>query len=244
MPDYMFSINVTLFTIVVLLMSLLYPLSGYYQSKKLKEQMLGGIFAKEDWYKSSLIWSWVPSTIIVLFSLLSGSTLADLGFRLPSEEINDINPTIYIIALSIALLYLVYNIYCIISLKISKKTRLEYSSKLHPSIKLMLPSSKKEKQVWTLLSLTAGITEEVQYRGYIFMAVPLLFPYVNPLYTILISTILFGLGHIYQGKEVIKPLLAGLLLSAIYFCTGSIFIVIILHSLQDLVAKEVLNESD
>lgn len=244
MPDYLFLINVTLFTVVVLLMSLLYPLSGYYQSKKLREQMLRGIFTKEDWYKSSLIWSWVPTSLIVIVSLLSGSTPAHLGFRLPSKEVNDINSTLYIIALSGALIYFVYNVYCIISLKISKKTRLEYTSKLHPSIKQMLPSTKKEKQVWTLLSLTAGITEEVQYRGYIFMAVPLLFPYLNPLFTILISTILFGLGHIYQGKEVIKPLLAGLLLSLIYFCTGSIFIVIILHSLQDLVAKEALNESD
>ncbi|MHC1780842.1 MAG: CPBP family intramembrane glutamic endopeptidase [Bacteroidales bacterium] len=234
----------TLFTIVVLLMSLLYPLSGYYQSKKLREQMLRGIFTKEDWYKSSLMWSWVPTSVIIILSLLSGSTLADLGFRLPSKEVNDINSTVYIIALSVALLYFVYNIYCIISLKISKKTRIEYSSKIHPSIKLMLPSTKKEKQAWTLLSITAGVTEEVQYRGYIFMAVPLLFPLISPVYTILISTILFGLGHIYQGREVIKPVLAGVLLSVIYFCTGSIFIVIILHSLQDLVAKEVLNESD
>jgi len=244
MPDYLFLINVTLFTVVVLLMLLLYPLSGYYQSKRLKEQMLAGIFTKEGWYKSSLIWSWVPATIIVSISLLSGSTLSDLGFRLPSGEINGINQTVFIISISVSLLYFIYNIYCIISLRISKKTRIEYSSKLHPSIKMMLPSTKKEKQAWTLLSVTAGVTEEVQYRGYIFMAIPLLFPQLYPISAVLISTILFGLGHIYQGKEVIKPVLAGLLLSVIYFCTGSIFIVIILHSLQDLVAKEVLNESD
>ncbi len=244
MPDYHFFINVLLFTVVVLLMLLLYPLTGYYQSKRLKEQMMAGYFTKEQWYRSSLIWSWVPAAIIVSVSLLSGSSLYDLGFRLPSRDVNDVNTSAYLIALSVSILYFLYNIYCILSLKFSKKTRMEHAAKLHPSIKLMLPSTKSEKKVWILLSLTAGITEEVQYRGYLFMAFLLLFPHLNPLYAVVISTLLFSLGHIYQGKEALKPMMAGLALSLIFYFTGSLYIVIALHSLQDLVATEVLNESD
>ncbi len=233
-------INLILFVIVILLMTILFPLSGYHQSKLIKNNLVRGLHNKTDWYKKSALWSWIPVAIILPVIYITGYTLTDLGFRLPSKEHHNVSSLLFFVSLAAAAIYLLYNIYCIISFRFSEKIREHHASKIPSSIKLILPVTKEEKQVWVFLSFTAGVTEEILYRGYLFFIFPLLFPELSFVYIISVSVLLFGTGHLYQGKEVIKPALAGLFLSLIFYFTGSLPLVIVLHIVQDLVARELL----
>jgi hypothetical protein len=54
--------------------------------------------------------------------------------------------------------------------------------------------------------------------------------------------VVFGIGHIYQRKEVYKPLLAGIYFGFLYIVLGSVIPVIIVHTLQDLVVTNLIEE--
>ena len=101
------------------------------------------------------------------------------------------------------------------------------------SIKEMLPESRKEFILFTLLlSVTAGICEELIFRWYLYSFVEL---QVNWIVGILVSSCVFGFWHLYLGwKHVIKTAFIGIFLCSIYLYFESIFVVIITHILIDV----------
>jgi hypothetical protein len=76
---------------------------------------------------------------------------------------------------------------------------LHISSKLQASVKFLLPQTPAEMAAWVLLSVTAGICEETIFRGYLqrqFISWTGSAPA-----GVLLSAILFGAGHMYQGAR-------------------------------------------
>jgi membrane protease YdiL (CAAX protease family) len=98
----------------------------------------------------------------------------------------------------------------------------------------MLPTGRRDRRAWALLSVTAGITEEITYRGLALLAVAVAVP-ANRLSTVVIVAVLFGLAHGYQGVGgVALTGLAGSALASIYLATGSLVPGMVLHALIDL----------
>jgi uncharacterized protein len=104
----------------------------------------------------------------------------------------------------------------------------------------MLPASAVERRWWLLVSLTAGITEEIVVRGCLLpdlhgatAASPLLH---LPLWAAwVLSSLLFGAGHLYQGVQgVLRTALAGLFLGALAILSGGLALPIVVHVLADL----------
>lgn len=236
-----YSIKLSFFFFVVLLMAVAYPVTGYIQGNRLRSGIVSGKITKSHFYLSSIIWAWIPASVILTAILLQGFSLKDLGFVFPSRSFN-IPQWLYLTGWIASAAYFLYNIFCIISFRFFENVREHHAKRVASSIRTLLPVSSKEKRLWRFLSLTAGITEELQYRGYLFFAIPLLFPNAGIFTAIVVSSILFSLGHLYQGKEVIKPAVAGLFLSLIYPVLGSIYPLIILHTLQDFVAAEIFKK--
>ncbi|TDP02514.1 CPBP family intramembrane glutamic endopeptidase [Flavobacterium sp. 245] len=82
--------------------------------------------------------------------------------------------------------------------------------------------------------VTAGITEELIFRGYLLPRLELLFK--NKIPAIIISSVLFGLLHIGYGTllNVIGPIVIGLVFAIQYKKYRNIKILIICHFLWDL----------
>lgn len=102
-------------------------------------------------------------------------------------------------------------------------------------VAFILPRTKAEKLVWVVLSITAGICEETGFRGYVLTKLNL---FVNNWYfTIVISSLFFGLGHFYQGiGGIILTGTYGLLFCLLFIWRKSLVPGIFAHSLQDLTA--------
>jgi membrane protease YdiL (CAAX protease family) len=86
-----------------------------------------------------------------------------------------------------------------------------------------------------LTCLTAGITEELVFRGYIMPRLQLLF---NKTYlSIIISSVIFGLIHFGYGTalNVIGPFIIGLVFALHYYKYRNIKILIICHFLWDYI---------
>jgi len=98
----------------------------------------------------------------------------------------------------------------------------------------LLPRTSAERRLAVAVSMTAGICEEVLYRGLLIaLAVDLLG--LSVLAAAVLAVAVFAVAHVYQG--VIGMLGTGLLaavVAALYITTGSLLLPIIVHALVDL----------
>lgn len=99
----------------------------------------------------------------------------------------------------------------------------------------LLPRTARERRLFTVVGLTAGICEEWLYRGF-FLAVVAAVTGGPPTWVlVLLAAAAFGLAHAYQGRGGI--LLTGALggvMAALYLDTGSLLLPVLLHALIDL----------
>ena len=103
----------------------------------------------------------------------------------------------------------------------------------------MLPTTLRERSWFFALAGTAGVCEEVLYRGYLIwylVAWAWLFaPHQSFLVAAVASSLLFGVGHAYQGaRGILLTLAVGGFLAAIYWITRSLFAGMLIHALMDL----------
>jgi len=99
-------------------------------------------------------------------------------------------------------------------------------------LEVMLPHAGREWRRFIALSLTAGICEEILFRGYLLWVLTHHLPLLP---SAAITAVLFGLGHLYQGaKGVAQTGLFGAFLVAVYLLTGSLLMPMLLHAAMDL----------
>lgn len=103
-----------------------------------------------------------------------------------------------------------------------------------------LPQDDRDLASFYRLSVTAGVVEEIVFRGFMlwylsfFMA---LWP------AVLVSSVAFGLAHSYQGfSGMIRVGLVGLAFGALFVVSGSIWLPIVGHILVDLLQGRQLRE--
>jgi membrane protease YdiL (CAAX protease family) len=105
----------------------------------------------------------------------------------------------------------------------------------------MLPNTAIERAAFILFSLTAGFCEEVLYRGFLIRFLhesALALPIAGAL---AVSTLFFGLGHIYLGaKGFLSALVYGLSMGILFLLSGSLIPVVVLHILIDAQVAYVL----
>jgi membrane protease YdiL (CAAX protease family) len=84
-----------------------------------------------------------------------------------------------------------------------------------------------------MISLVAGIGEEMLFRGVIQDAVS---AWINPLVGVTLASLLFGLMHPITSVYILLAALMGAFLGWIYIATGNLLPVIICHGLYDFLA--------
>jgi membrane protease YdiL (CAAX protease family) len=95
---------------------------------------------------------------------------------------------------------------------------------------------RQNKFLLVFSALTAGITEEIIFRGYVQPRIQIIFR--SPFLGIFLSSLVFGLLHYGYGTAVnmITPFFIGLVFACYYWKYRNIKVLIICHSLWDLVA--------
>jgi len=98
----------------------------------------------------------------------------------------------------------------------------------------LMPHTKTEHWYAAGLSVTAGITEEIVYRG-LLIAVGMSVFGLDQKTAAAAALAVFAIGHLYQGWHgMVMVTLAGLGLTLLYLRTGSLLLPILLHILIDL----------
>lgn len=101
-----------------------------------------------------------------------------------------------------------------------------------------LPTKKHELPEYLLLCFSAGVFEEIVYRGYLVTYSWYLFDGLDNqrILSILLPAFVFSVAHFYQGtKAVFKIFILAILFGYIFIYSGSLLIVMILHFLVDAI---------
>jgi membrane protease YdiL (CAAX protease family) len=206
-------------------------------------------------YLSGMVFGWLSALIPALFLRATHRDNADIGLRLPTFFADGINQVFAIVTVISAAVLLAFALFQIIASLCSAKQRAEADAQIREKIKaartkgeifqyLMIPVTITEKKAFAFLSLTAGICEELSFRGLLFYLLFSLFPAL-PFYLVLvISSAFFGRLHMYQGtRGAVRAGLIGIVLGALYLVTDSLIPGILLHFILDLANAFMLDSS-
>lgn len=96
----------------------------------------------------------------------------------------------------------------------------------------MVPTNSREQRAFDRLSVTAGVCEEILYRG---LALAILSEAIGTWPAVFVTSALFGLAHIYQGPfGFVKTAAVGLAFALLTVFSGSLFTAIIVHIIMDV----------
>jgi membrane protease YdiL (CAAX protease family) len=115
----------------------------------------------------------------------------------------------------------------------SQKASAEQLSRAASKVRRLLPITRTERAIWVAVALTAGVCEEILYRGW------LLNLFGNALGSVwvglVISSIVFGAAHAYQGRNgIIGTGVLGIVFGGVFVLSGALLLGQILHAGIDL----------
>lgn len=99
----------------------------------------------------------------------------------------------------------------------------------------LIPRTDREKAAFGLVSLSAGLGEEVVYRGYLIVVLGALFSDIW--WAAAVSSMAFSILHAYQGvMGIVRSGVLGFVFAAAFIAGGSLWPLIIVHTGVDLVS--------
>ncbi len=96
----------------------------------------------------------------------------------------------------------------------------------------LLPRTRRELNRFYIVGITAGICEEILWRGVLLWYLQQLMPMGA---AVLLATLWFGVAHAYQGSAFIpRVTLVGAVLMMLYLLTGSLLLPVLVHIAVDV----------
>ncbi|HUA60197.1 MAG TPA: CPBP family intramembrane glutamic endopeptidase [Verrucomicrobiae bacterium] len=169
---------------------------------------------------------WLLVVAMLLIARRHGLSMADVG-----QQVN--NPPLTLLATGGLLLILAVVVIALLRrIRRSKQEKLEGAM---GRVAMMAPASGGEFAAFSIVCLTAGICEELLFRGWL---VSLLWTATGSVWAAVgIGGVLFGAGHAYQGpRGMLRTGFIGLQLGLLFVATGSLIPGQVLHAGVDLLA--------
>jgi membrane protease YdiL (CAAX protease family) len=190
-----------------------------------RELETGTARARRRFYIQSMIELWLLAPVVLGWWIGSGRTLTTVGLGV-SGGLGFWIGAIVVVALVLTVRAQLGQ------LRASAAAREKARAQLGGTAALMLPRSAGERRTWIALSLTAGICEEVLYRGFLIWYLAAWLPDVAAVF---VSSAAFGIAHVYLGLSgVLRATVAGVIFGLAYLLTGSLWVPIALHATVDI----------
>ena len=209
------------------------PIWDYQYTKRLKQNPASE--KKIRVYRTLCAWLWA-STAVACMALPSHSlfTIQPSPRELPWLQIAWVRYVVEII-LALFVVGMLLPIAIAIWKKLTKRPRKYAAAAALKSMAWFLPATWSERRWFAAVAITAGICEEILFRGFL-----LSYLHVFPLklsltLALFAAAAIFGLQHLYQGiAGVVQTAVGGLLFGLLFLLTGTLLLPIILHAITDL----------
>jgi len=200
------------------------PFAGRRRYRALLARVAADPGARLHHYRRGIAGEWISVALIVLIGLLAGHTVGSIGLQAPIDTWFSAQ-----LIAEVALLLLVTTMF------MRHPRFLDPLRRQARGFLALLPRTRQERLTFAALAVTAGICEEIVFRGFGFAYVRFLWPGVTDGWLIVITSVAFGLAHLYQGpRGVVLTGLAGAAFASMTITTGSLVPAIVVHAMVDL----------
>jgi len=225
-PDYPLSMSLPAIGLFALV-AIVYPLVGLYRYRRIEhlpEPLPSKIRLRI--YYSLIVSQWVLVALVTLFFASAGRSLGDLGQSLGPRPLGTL-----VTAGAVLAAFSVLSIFTTQQLKGASPSDLPRRMRRAGKI---LPQTGEERAWFAVVAVTAGVCEEILYRGFVPWAVASWTG--NVLLAYGLAAVVFGLGHAYQGRDgMVVTGILGLVFGALAFSVKSLLPGQLLHVAIDLV---------
>jgi uncharacterized protein len=214
------------FWLIFFVLGVLIPWRGRVRLRYLLSMPAAGTREKLGLYVATILFQWVLLSLVAWRAFARGLTTAELGLE-PWVSVGIVTSSVAGTA----------------ALSVFQWFNLRRVGRMSgPNVELMrklaerlLPSKRVEFVPYCALALTAGICEEFLYRGFAMAAMARA---GVPIWaTVMISSVLFGLAHAYQGRGgMVGTGILGLLFAGSRLILGSLVPVMAWHAAVDVTA--------
>ena len=183
---------------------------------------------KKQFYISASFSLFIMGAIVVSVWLIFRRPLSELGLTQPGNF-----RSWWWLAIIFVLVYLLDTFVSFLSKKEIDKTIEEFKKRTP-----FLPTKNSELPEYFLMCFSAGVFEEIVYRGYLINYCWSLFKGSDyqQMIAVLLPALAFSIAHFYQGaKAVLKIFFLAVFFGYLFIYSGSLLIVMILHFLVDAI---------
>ncbi|MFL6139876.1 MAG: CPBP family intramembrane glutamic endopeptidase [Frankiaceae bacterium] len=203
------------------------PLAGRLRYRALA--MPGPGTDRSAFYRRTLARQWLLTGVVVLAVLASGVAPGDIGLAVHLRAALSLAPEVaelVVVALLVAL---------VLRRQARRRPDRAWAERLLRPVAALLPRTAPERRAFAVLAVTAGITEEVLYRGIVTLWFAQTWPWLGLGGALAASSVAFGLAHSYQGRAgMLLTGGAGYALGVMYAATGSLLVPMLVHAFIDL----------
>ncbi|MBT8052344.1 MAG: CPBP family intramembrane metalloprotease [Xanthomonadales bacterium] len=210
------------------------PIYGWLSFRRYLKKIAAGEPARRlSLYRETAVVEWVFLVILLTGWILLARPLTDLGFAVPAGSA-------FWICAALVFIGTVVMIRSAASVRRLPQSRRVKHRDSFGDLGHFLPQDDRELKSFYRLSVTAGIVEEIVYRGFVLWYLATLMP-IWP--AVFVSSIGFGLCHSYQGLGgMIRTGLVGLAFGVLFVFSGSLWLPIIGHILLDVLQGKQIRE--
>ena len=212
---------------VILLLIVAYPVWEHFVSWPRAKARLeaGEPGARWKLYRAAIATQWIATAVIVALWLYLHRSTAALYLQLPT---GGALPASAGFVLAVALLM---GAQAVSAARLTPEQRVAMRPKLGYAT-IILPRTTTEFRWFLPLATTAGICEELIYRGYLTW---LLASYIGLPLGAAVSVAIFGITHAYLGKQgVIRATVVGVIFAAVVIFVRSLYPAMLVHAIVDL----------
>jgi len=220
--------------IIILLLAVVFPLLGVRDYRLLLRRISeGDADARVKFYKGVLKFHWPLTIGLLAWWLLSGNSLESMGLVPVADGRQWVAIGAGVFAILAQVTYL-----AMVSRNADKLAAIKEQL---GELSHLAPQTPAENRLFDMVSITAGVCEEILYRG---LLLATLVSLVGTWQAVAITSLIFGLGHAYQGiSGIAKTGLIGLVLAWLTVSSGSLFIAIALHAVVDLTSGRIMGRA-
>lgn len=205
------------------------PLEAFINLKSSRAELASGKpGVRVKHYTQTILWLWVISLPIIVLWATANRSWAELGFRL---DANLWALSGWVLALLIAAFFALQ--FAQVTRSDSVRAQIRDHMSKNSIMTNFMPQTDEERRVFNLMGVSAGIAEEIVFRGYLIWAFTLFMPVWS---AATLALLVFTILHAYQGLSQLPGVFAmGALVTLVFLLSGSLWPAIALHIFVDVI---------
>jgi membrane protease YdiL (CAAX protease family) len=205
------------------------PLAGRRRYRALRSAVAVDPDTRLGFYAHSAARQWLLAAVAVALLVAGGQSFAAIGLALrlrPSEA------TVPMLAVLGGVLVIALGAIAVVR---RAGGGAALGRRMAGSVSSLLPRTRGERWGFAGVAITAGVTEELLYRGFLVAFFHEVVPGLPLAAALVLSSAAFGLGHAYQGLPgVASTGVVGLGLATVYAAAGTLLVGMAAHAALDL----------